>query len=49
MENEFLNIHDDDQSTSGGPPGWLAWSAIFFVFLAIAAIGLTIFAVINTM
>lgn len=49
MENDLLNIHDDDKSTSGGPPGWFAWSAIFFIFLAIAAIGLTIFAVVSSL
>ena len=28
MENEHLDIHDTDQRSEGGPPGWLAWSVI---------------------
>lgn len=36
MNNDALNIHDDDRSTAGGPPGWLAFSIIassYFVVL----------------
>ncbi|MBX2850998.1 MAG: hypothetical protein KTR15_04535 [Phycisphaeraceae bacterium] len=36
MQNRALNINDDDTSTAGGPPGWLAFSVImssYFVVL----------------
>lgn len=29
MDNKFLHIKDSDNSTDGGPPGWLAFSAIW--------------------
>lgn len=28
MDNETLGIEDSDQSTEGGPPGWIAWGVI---------------------
>lgn len=36
MNSEALRINDDDLSTHGGPPGWLAFSVIassYFVVL----------------
>lgn len=36
MKSEALNIHDDDPSTHGGPPGWLAFGVVassYFVVL----------------
>jgi hypothetical protein len=36
MQNETLNINDNDTSTAGGPPGWLAFGVVvssYFVVL----------------
>ncbi len=41
MINSHLHIHDDEPSTLGGPPAWLAFTIIFFVFL-FAAIALAV-------
>lgn len=41
MNNKALNINDDDTSTQGGPPGWLAFSVItssyFIVLMGVVA------------
>lgn len=28
MDYNPLHIHDSDESTEGGPPGWMVWSMI---------------------
>ena len=36
MKNETLNLHDEDTSSAGGPPGWLAFAVVsssYFVVL----------------
>ena len=36
MESQALKIHDNDRSTAGGPPGWLAFGVVttsYFVTL----------------
>jgi len=41
MNIQTLNIHDDDTSTAGGPPGWLAFAVVsssyFVVLLGVLA------------
>lgn len=41
MQNEALKINDNDTSTQGGPPGWLAFgivmSSYFVVLMGIVA------------
>ena len=41
MKSEALSIHDDDTSTAGGPPGWLAFgvvaSSYFVVIVGVLA------------
>ncbi len=38
MKSERLNIHDEDRSTEGGPPGWMAFVVILVSVMLIAAI-----------
>ena len=35
MHNDFLHIHDEDESTQGGPPGWLAFTTITTAYFSI--------------
>ncbi len=38
IENERLNIHDTDQTTAGGPPGWVAFAIVAGIFLFVVAV-----------
>lgn len=38
IQNEALGIKDKDQSTEGGPPGWVAFAIVAGIFLAAGAV-----------
>jgi len=42
MKSEMLNIHDEDDSTEGGPPGWMVWAVILISVTVIMATALII-------
>ena len=46
-ENERLDIHDHDRSTEGGPPGWMAFSAVFLFYIPAAIVVLLIVVLIS--
>jgi len=37
-----FGIHDEDPSTTGGPPGWLAF-AIIFLLILVATVSMVLF------
>lgn len=47
MKNERLDIHDEDRSTKGGPPGWLAFVIILGAVLLISVTALLLLGILS--
>jgi hypothetical protein len=46
MEKPQVEIRDEDQSTEGGPPGWMAFAIIVGLFLVLAAVAALVMALV---
>ncbi|MFI4859536.1 MAG: hypothetical protein ACIAXF_02520 [Phycisphaerales bacterium JB063] len=42
MHDEPLKINDNDRSTEGGPPGWMAFSIIVAAAVLIAVVAIVV-------
>lgn len=42
MEHDPLEIRDNDRSTHGGPPGWMAFTIIILAAVLIAIVAILI-------
>ncbi len=40
MQHEPLDIRDNDRSTRGGPPGWMAFTIILLSAVLIGMVGI---------